>query len=211
MIPHHYTSHHDATLHHGSCAADAALYAPPTLGALFLSGPASSVGSCNGSRPSHLHDANRLDPPRQRAPPRGAHRPTAFIVPSSVGGGGYSSSGNVGPSPAERAPPSFLGSANHVHAHVHAHVHNTAFIPMMLRAAIGFNALGFMEDSQMKVWQNNLYQMHKSHDQSMVDSNAFLQTGSPRGPPEEFATAALEWIEEVQDRVRKAVGGSCGV
>ena len=31
------------------------------------------------------------------------------------------------------------------------------------------------------------------------------QSGSPRGPPEEFAAAAQEWIEHVSERVRKSI------
>ncbi|CAD7962858.1 unnamed protein product [Amoebophrya sp. A25] len=80
----------------------------------------------------------------------------------------------------------------------------TAFVPKFIKGVLGAQALNRVEDNQMKVWLFDQYQLNQSNEQKLMDSGAFLNSGSPNGPPEEFAGAADRWAEEAQTRVRKA-------
>ncbi|CAD7968054.1 unnamed protein product [Amoebophrya sp. A120] len=77
-------------------------------------------------------------------------------------------------------------------------------VPQALKGVLGMQSLNKIEDNQMRVWLWNQYQQIRSNDQRAMDSNAFLNTGSPDGPPEEFAMSAEHWSEEAQSRIKKA-------
>jgi len=83
----------------------------------------------------------------------------------------------------------------------------TSFIPAVpipIKGVLAGQALNTVEDNQMKVWLFNQYQLIRQNDQRGMDGEAWMRSGSPNGPPEEFAYAADRWAEETQTRVRKA-------
>ena len=61
-----------------------------------------------------------------------------------------------------------------------------------------------MHKNQAAIFMNNALNLIEANDNE-VDPKVAAMSGSPNGPPEEFAAAASEWLDEIADRVRKSI------